>query len=70
MSNHEVALDTAGAGGWPRLTCYTCNNTCLKAPYMSCLNWSRAVANFLMDHPPKDDLGMAFNRIAQERSRS
>lgn len=62
MSNHEVVLDTAGAGGWPRLTCYTCDNeTCLKAPYMSGLDWPKAVAKFLLDHPPKDDLGMTFD---------
>lgn len=60
MSNHEVVLDTAGTGGWPRLTCSTCNNTCLKAPYMSGLEWPRKVARWLRVHPPKDSLGMTF----------
>ncbi len=53
-NNHNVELDTAGFNSQLlRLTCYTCNETLIKAPYMNWNQWNDAVIDFNLNHLSK-----------------
>lgn len=54
MSNkHDVMFDRVGWGNYPRLTCLSCNVTCLKKAYMNTIQWLEAVREFDNSHPSK-----------------
>lgn len=48
---HDVVLDTAGWKNYPRLTCYSCGATLLRAPWMSNPEWLERVQLFEQEHP-------------------
>lgn len=53
-TEHEVLQDTAGWGGWPRLTCNSpgCDGaTLVRQPYMTQVQWTAARERYLAAHP-------------------
>lgn len=51
VRGHEIVKDAAGSG-YERWTCRSCNATCLRAPHMSDLQWSRKLQIWKLEHHP------------------
>lgn len=54
MDKHELVYDTVGWADYPRWTCNTCGDTCLRQPYMSLIQWLGEMEKFLVRHPSRD----------------
>ncbi len=54
MTTHDTKLDGAGFNNRTRLTCYTCNQTCLKQPYITQEIWTEKVNKFVTAHPSEN----------------
>lgn len=61
--HHNVELDGAGWAGRARLTCYTCNVTCLKQPYTNREMWTEKVREFCETHPSKDRIVTSYCKM-------
>lgn len=59
-NEHNVELDGAGWAGRARLTCYSCNVTCLKQPYMNREMWTEKVRKFCEDHPSENAIVTSY----------
>lgn len=68
-NKHNVDLDSAGWAGRARLTCYTCNVTCLKQPYMNREQWAEKVREFCEAHPSENRIVTSYcvQRSGSER---
>lgn len=50
MAEHDVFIDRAGWGNYPRLTCLVCNETIVKQPYMTVRQWIEKAKEFGEKH--------------------
>jgi hypothetical protein len=55
---HDVRKDWA-AGGYARLTCYTCGATLLRKPFMNEGRWESELETFLKKHPAPTTLNVS-----------
>ena len=54
---HDVDTDYAGFNyNMERLTCFTCQETLLRQPYMTDAMWEQLKATFLRSHPTDNQL--------------